>query len=251
MTPNPILKVLSTFKKYKVKNLLIGGQACIIYGASEFSRDSDFIILINEENIKNLKKALRALKAKQIYVPPLETTFLEGGHACHFRCKREDVQGLRIDLLAKLQGCDLFDILYKRRKIVSLKNGTSIDVIGLKDLVQSKKTQRDKDWLMLKRLVENDIILNKDKPQAERLKWWFHEVRSPEILVELAKKYPQIARECISERPLLSFAVTSDIEQLKTKLDQEEINYRQRDIEYWGPLRNELEMLRHQKSKSK
>lgn len=249
MTPNPILKVLSTFRKYKVKNLLIGGQACIIYGASEFSRDSDFIILITEENIKNLKKALRALKAKQIYVPPLETAFLEIGHACHFRCKREDVKGLRIDLLAKLQGCALFDILYKRRKIVSLKNGTSIDVIGLKDLVQSKKTQRDKDWLMLKRLVENDIILNKNKPQAKQLKWWFQEVRSPEILVGLAKKYPEIARECILERPLLSFAITLDIEQLKTKLNQEEINYRHRDVEYWGPLRKELEMLRHQKSK--
>ena len=51
MTQNPILKVLSTFQKYKVKSLLIGGQACIIYGAAEFSRDSDFVILVNEENM--------------------------------------------------------------------------------------------------------------------------------------------------------------------------------------------------------
>ena len=102
---------------------------------------------------------------------------------------------------------------------------------------------------MLKRLVENDIILNKNKPQAKRLKWWFREVRSPEILVELAKKYPKIARGCILERPLLSFAVTSDMEQLKTKLNREEINYRHRDVEYWAPLRKELEILRHQKLK--
>lgn len=249
MTQNPILKVLSTFQRYKVKNLLIGGQACIIYGASEFSRDSDFIILVNEENLKNLRKALRALKAEQIYVPSLEAVFLEAGHACHFRCKSKDVQGLRIDIIAKLRGCDAFDVLYKRRKIVSLKNGPTIDIIGLEDLVQSKKTQRDKDWLMLKRLVENDIILHKDKPQAKRLKWWLREVRSPEILVELSGKYPKIAQECISERPLLSLAVTADIEQLRVKLNQEEINYRHTDIEYWGPLRNELEMFRHQKLK--
>ncbi len=194
MTQNPILRVLSTFKKYKVKSLLIGGQACIIYGAAEFSRDSDFVILANEENLENLKKALRALKAEQIYVPALEVTFLERGHACHFRCKAEDVKGLRIDIIAKLRGCDSFDNLYKRKEIVSLKAGATIDVIGLRDLVLSKKTQRDKDWLMLKRLVENDIILHKDKPRHGQLKWWFLEARTPEILVALSRKYPKMVK---------------------------------------------------------
>lgn len=47
MTPNPILKVLSTLSKHNVKSLLIGGHACIIYGAAEFSRDSD--------DVKNLR----------------------------------------------------------------------------------------------------------------------------------------------------------------------------------------------------
>ena len=46
MTPNPILKVLSTLQKHRVRALLIGGQACIIYGAAEFSRDSDFVLLL-------------------------------------------------------------------------------------------------------------------------------------------------------------------------------------------------------------
>ena len=250
MTQNPILKVLSTFQKYKVKSLLIGGQACIIYGAAEFSRDSDFVILVNEENMGNLKKALGALKAEQIYVPPLETVFLERGHACHFRCQREDVEGLRIDIMAKLQGCDSFDNLYKRRKRVSLKDGTAIEVIGLQDLAQSKKTQRDKDWLMLKRLVENDIVLNKHKSYPNRLKWWFLESRSPETLIALAGKYPQIAKECISKRPLLSFASTQGLEQLKARLNKEELSYRHRDMKYWNPLREELELLRHQKGRN-
>jgi hypothetical protein len=36
-----VLLTLSTFQKHRVRALLIGGQACIIYGAAEFSRDSD------------------------------------------------------------------------------------------------------------------------------------------------------------------------------------------------------------------
>ncbi len=45
MTLSPIPKVLSTFLKHKVKALLIGGQACILYGAAEFSRDIDLAIV--------------------------------------------------------------------------------------------------------------------------------------------------------------------------------------------------------------
>ena len=38
MTPNPILKVLSTLALHRVRHLLMGGQACVLYGAAEFSR---------------------------------------------------------------------------------------------------------------------------------------------------------------------------------------------------------------------
>ena len=118
MTPNPILKVLSTLKKFRVKSLLIGGQACIIYGAAEFSRDSDFIILCTQKNLKCLQKALEVLKAKLIYVPPLEVDYLKRGHACHFRCTAKDVKGLRIDVISKLRGCETFEKLWKRKNTV-------------------------------------------------------------------------------------------------------------------------------------
>jgi hypothetical protein len=49
LIPNPILKVLSSFQKTSVKALLMGGQACVLYGAAEFSRDTDFAILATEE----------------------------------------------------------------------------------------------------------------------------------------------------------------------------------------------------------
>jgi hypothetical protein len=247
LTPNPILKVLSTFKKYRVKSLLIGGQACIIYGAAEFSRDSDFVILCSNKNIELLKKALAHLKCGLIYFPPLEAGYLERGHACHFRCMADEVKGLRVDVISKLRGCGPFGELWKRRRTVSLKNNIRIDIIGLSDLVQSKKTQRDKDWLMLKRLVENDIILNKKTPSNERIKWWLWESRSAERLIELAHEYPDTAKGCVVHRPLLSLAITGDAQKLNSRLYEEEAAERQKDIEYWLPLKKELEILRHKK----
>ncbi len=63
MTLSPIPKALSTFLRHKVKALLIGGQACILYGAAEFSRDIDLAVLVSPENLEDLKKALEELGA--------------------------------------------------------------------------------------------------------------------------------------------------------------------------------------------
>lgn len=245
MTPNPILKALFTLKKYHVESLLIGGQACIIYGAAEFSRDSDFVILSTRRNLECLQRTLDALKAELIDVAPLELDYLDRGHACHFRCAVEGVENLRIDVISKLRGCDAFAKLWERKKTVALKDKGDIDVIGLRDLVQSKKTQRDKDWFMLKQLVDNDIILNQHNPSQDRLKWWLCECRDAGMLIELTKKYPKITRECLTNRPLLDSAVIADMEKLNLRLHDEEMSERQKDIEYWVPLKKELEILRH------
>jgi hypothetical protein len=61
---NPILKVLSTFSRHNVKALLMGGQACILYGAAEFSRDSDFVVLADKDNLDLLQSVLRELQAE-------------------------------------------------------------------------------------------------------------------------------------------------------------------------------------------
>ena len=85
MTLSPIPKVLSTFLKHKVKALLIGGQACILYGAAEFSRDIDLAIMVSPENLEELRKTLEELDAERVFYPVLSEEVLLRGHACHFR----------------------------------------------------------------------------------------------------------------------------------------------------------------------
>ncbi|MCM8789661.1 MAG: hypothetical protein NC916_01380 [Candidatus Omnitrophica bacterium] len=149
-------------------------------------------------------------------------------------------------MISKLRGCDPFEKLWERRKKIEVKgSGITIDIIGLRDLVQSKKTQRDKDWLMLKRLLEDDIVLNKDNPSDEQVRWWLLEGRNPDSLIMLAGKYPKLAKECLDKRPLLSSAINLDAQKLNQQLYEEEMRERRKDVEYWAPLRKELEALRH------
>ena len=70
MIPNPIHKVLSTMRKHHVQCLLMGGQACVFYGAAEFSRDTDLALLSEAQNLVRLEAALDELHAECIAVPP-------------------------------------------------------------------------------------------------------------------------------------------------------------------------------------
>lgn len=42
---------------HRVRALLIGGQACVFYGAAEFSRDTDLVILADARNLSRLRRA--------------------------------------------------------------------------------------------------------------------------------------------------------------------------------------------------
>ena len=46
----------------------MGGQACVFYGAAEFSRDLDLLILLEDENLDRVLSALNELQASPIAV---------------------------------------------------------------------------------------------------------------------------------------------------------------------------------------
>ena len=56
LIPSRIRKVLSTMADHQVRALLMGGQACVFYGAAEFSRDTDFLILADPTNLDRLER---------------------------------------------------------------------------------------------------------------------------------------------------------------------------------------------------
>jgi hypothetical protein len=225
----------------------MGGQACILYGAAEFSRDADLAVLASAENLARLREAMNALKATVIAVPPFEAEYLDRGHAVHFECMRSDVRGMRIDIMSRLRGVDAFAALWARRVEVEPPDGETLDVLALPDLVAAKKTQRDKDWPMVRRLVDVDYVAGRamDSPDAVRSAFWLRELRTPAWLIECASRFLDRAREAVSLRPLVAAALEGDEPRVAAGLAEEEAHERAADQAYWAPLRAELETLRH------
>ena len=50
---------------HQVRALLMGGQACVFYGAAEFSRDTDLLVLADAENLQRLEQ-FELLEARRV-----------------------------------------------------------------------------------------------------------------------------------------------------------------------------------------
>ena len=246
MIRSPIPRVLSTFRECGVEALLMGGQACILYGGAEFSRDVDFAVLASPENLERLRRALEDLVAEVIAVPPFEPRYLERGHAVHFRAHHPQAEGFRIDVMSNLRGVEPFPRLWERRTTFDLGDVGAVDSLSLPDLVASKKTQRDKDWVMIRRLLEASYAQGAESPTPEQVVFWLKELRTPEILVACAKSHSAEAERVADARPATAAAIAADLDAVTDALAAEEAQERALDRDYWAPLRVELEKMRRQ-----
>jgi hypothetical protein len=222
----------------------MGGQACVFYGAAEFSRDTDLAILADSRNLTRLQAALDELLARVIAIPRFDPAYLHAGHAIHFRCQHPEALGMRIDIMSQMRGVSPFPELWERRTTFEMPDGTLCDLLSLPDLVLAKKTQRDKDWPMIRRLVEAHHFSHRDCPNSEQIHFWLKELRTSSLLIETVKKWPSAADGISSMRPLLSHAISGNEELLIAALTEEENAERLLDRQYWLPLKQELERLR-------
>lgn len=138
-----------------------------------------------------------------------------------------------------------------RRTTVEMPDGMTFDVLSLPDLVQAKKTQRDKDWPMIRRLVEADFSGRREAATVADIRFWLRELRTPELLVAVAAAHPERCPVLIPERALLKHALRGDAPALELELATEESKEREADRRYWEPLRAEIEKLRHMKTRTR
>ncbi len=244
MILNPIRRVLSSIQKLNVQALLMGGQACVLYGAAEFSRDIDLAIPADPRNLSRLARVLSDLEGEPIAVPPFHQKYLRRGHAIHFRCMDPEADRVRIDIISKMRGLEPFSKLWRRRTTLILPDDLVCNLMALPDLVKAKKTQRDKDWPMIRRLLEAHFFQYQRNPTRSQTAFWLKELRTPELLINLAQRYPRACSRLSAARPLLASALSGKPEEIAAGLLEEERKEREKDRQYWLPLRKEMEILR-------
>jgi hypothetical protein len=127
--PDDFKDFINFLNANNVKYLLVGGWAVGLYGNPRATKDIDFLIAVNDENLRKLKKALYEFGAPTIAM----SHFKEPGN--FFRMGRPPVQ---IDIITEASGVDI-QKCYKRRQIINV-GGTGISVISKTDLIKNKKS---------------------------------------------------------------------------------------------------------------
>ena len=92
--------------------------------------------------------------------------------------------------------------------------------------------------------MEANYFANQADPSPEQLTFWFQELRTPELLFDLAQAHPTPATEAAATRNLIQHAISDDVPALTLSLEAEERQERLEDRAYWQPLKLELEQLR-------
>lgn len=133
---NLLKDVFSSFQKYNVRYLVIGGIAAVLHGVPRATFDLDILIEANEENAQRLLNALEAsrfgtasmINAKELVSHEI-TVFQDR---------------VRIDVQTFTPGID-FSSAWKNRETMNYQ-GQKFYVLSKADLISSKKAAgRDRD----------------------------------------------------------------------------------------------------------
>ena len=126
--PEDFKDFIKFLNEYKVRYLLVGGWAVGIYGNPRATKDIDFLIATDDENIQNLLKVL-----KKFGTPIVEkSVFQEQGNVFRMGCSP-----IQIDIINVASGIN-FEDCYKKRNIIKTDE-IDISVISKEDLIKNKR----------------------------------------------------------------------------------------------------------------
>lgn len=238
-----------------VESLLIGGQATVLYGAATFSEDIDLWINPTPDNRARFLAALRACQARYYKLtPPLEVGHLLRGHGFHFILPGEPESGVFLDVMGKPPRVASFDTARATANWLDTDWGRVL-TIGVKELVELKKTQRLEDYPVISRLALAWFDQPDSAATAADYRWAAENVFTLPELRRLIEEHgaeadflPATASEALQEFAQQVRAGSDVSEQIETKVTawmQERILGIQRaDRGYWREIIAELRQLR-------
>ena len=143
--------VFKALNKAKVKYVVAGGAAVVLYGYTRFTQDLDLIVLLEENNLKKFYEALKAIHYSP-KVPVAKEQFSDSKQRQQWKKQKGMIVFSFVDQNPPFQMVDMFvdepikfEELYKHKKDVRVE-GIKIPLIAIDHLLKlKKKAGRDKD----------------------------------------------------------------------------------------------------------
>ncbi len=251
-----IANFFQSLSDHGVQYLLMSGQATVLYGAATFSEDIDLWINPTNENRLRVLKALRACGARYYKLtPPFELAYMRRGHGFHLTLPQGPDPEAFVDLMGKPPRLGSFESALPSAQWMDTDWGWIL-TMGLKDLVEVKKTQRLEDYPVISRLALHWCEQSVDSGTlTSDYQWVVGNIFTLQELQLLFEHYPDAVDTLpIGSPPELSeFAcraraeeeVSEEVVSEVTRWMQDRIQrFQQADRFYWRQIIAELRQLR-------
>jgi hypothetical protein len=153
--PEEFKEFIYLLNNNNVKYLMLGGWAVGYYSNPRATKDIDFLVFNDEENLKKIKKVFLEFKS-----PPVDVEILKEKNGFLYIGRPP----LRIEIISNADGIKI-EKCYDKKNIVEI-DGVKIKVISKDDLIKNKKsTNRMKDHSdveVLEKYKINPLINTKD-----------------------------------------------------------------------------------------
>lgn len=193
------------FNAGRVRAVLCSGQAVVMHRLAITSKDGDWIVRENQEDLTHILDILSNYGAVYRFGAPLDARWLSGGWSVHFEFRHEGIRA-RTDFFTRpprISESDL-DLIWKSSEQLP------IPFTGLKPLALMKMTMREKDYPIIGELARRIENINDQLLLS----------RSPRDLIRLTSEHPDATSRIISQRPLLAIAKQGE-DALAVALDAE------------------------------
>jgi hypothetical protein len=198
------LDLTDEFNAGRLRAIICSGQAVVLHKLAIMSKDGDWIVREDEEALGHLLATLAARGARYRFGAPLDIRWMKGGWSAHLEFQEQF--RVRTDFFTRpprLSQATLANIWREQAF-------RSPPVLDPTNLVEMKKTNREKDYVVigeLARLIES--------PQDKLLC-----SRSPRDLLALNATHPDLAARLSDRRPLLA-ELNRGEDQIARLLDEE------------------------------
>ena len=185
---NPYVELTSAFNKGRLRAILSSGQAVVFHRLAVMSKDGDWILQEDEEALGHVLGVLGSQGAHYRFGAPLDRRWLAGGWSSHLEHRAERLR-LRTDFVTRPPRLSADELAQVWRAAES----SEVPVIELEALAEIKKTNREKDYVVI-----GELARRMETPRSQLLY-----SRSARDLLRLAKEHGDLAEDLAELRPVL------------------------------------------------
>lgn len=238
-----------------VDYLLISGQATVLYGAATFSEDIDLWVNPTPDNWEKFLNVLRSCAARYYKLTPAFTLdHLKRGHGFHFVLPDEITKEVFLDVMGVPPRVASFDVAVSAARWMETQWG-KVHTIGLKELVELKKTQRLEDYP----IISNLALAWFDQPACPKTKadfdWAIENIFTLTALRSFFEENPEVvdfdlrgtdhALRIFGQHVTEENSAPEETQQVLTAAMQQRMSaLQQADRFYWRNIISELKQLR-------